>query len=84
MTNDNTNNESKTMTAKQNKITNELKAAFDNAETFSIVGPSRQNGPVKVFVSFVTRDCTARKSNQFEVGPRGGLKVIKQEFTSND
>ena len=68
------------MSKTQTKIINELRMALSNASSFEIVDQTEFTGKVKEFMSVVSRDYQSHLRNQFEVGPRGGLTVIKQEF----
>jgi hypothetical protein len=71
------------MTRQQRKILNELKEAFrDVADEIEVVAPSDSRDTVKVFMNQVSSCCKFRRSNKFTIGPRGGLKVVKQEFNA--
>lgn len=72
------------ITRSQQKIINELKDAFSNASSFETVDQTSINGKVLVFCSVVPYSCKGDYlRNQFEVGPRGGLKTVKQEFDAS-
>jgi len=61
----------------QEKVIGELRRSFDNATTFATVAAPAW---VSVFMTMVSSDCKTRYVNEFRVGGRGGLKIIKQEF----
>lgn len=71
------------MTRAQLKIVNDLRTSFENA-TIEVVDHSEFTGKVKVFMVTAPRTCRGDYlRNHFEIGPRGGLKVVKQEFDGN-
>ena len=67
------------MNAKQKTIF-ELKTTFEGSK----ISVSDCGKFIQVHCSLVTHDCKSRLVNLFRVGPRGGLTIIKQEFTSSD
>jgi hypothetical protein len=70
------------MMRNQERIMKQLVLAFTNATNWSY---SRlEDDSVLLKFDKVSEDCKTRKVNVFRVGVRGGLRVIKQEFTAHD
>ena len=61
------------------KTVSELRTTFEGSK----VSVSDCEKFTQIHCSLVTRDCKRRLTNLFRVGPRGGLTIIKQEFTSS-
>lgn len=66
----------------QEKIVTELREAFSNATSCDICALA--DDAQLVTLELVAADCKSRKVNVFRIGIRGGLRVIKQEFTAQD
>lgn len=66
----------------QERVVNQLREAFSNATSCDI--RALADDAQLVIFELVAVDCKSRKVNIFRVGVRGGLRVVKQEFTSND
>lgn len=64
----------------QERVVNQLIEAFRSATSHEIRGLADDSVLVKF--ELVSDDCKSRKTNVFRVGIRGGLRVIKQEFTA--
>lgn len=68
------------MTSTQTKTVNELKANFggDHIMSFEVVDLGKTS---RVYMS-ATFNCKDAYYNEFEIGPRGGLKTVRKEFTA--
>jgi hypothetical protein len=66
----------------QERIMKQLVLAFTNATSWECRKMADDSAMMKF--EKVSSDCKSRKVNLFRVGVRGGLKVIKQEFTANE
>ena len=72
-------------TSKQKAVVKVIAESFSNAGSIDELDRTEIDKTVLVTMSFAPRNCKGRRRvNQFSVGPRGGLKVVKQEFTCND